>query len=853
MKNRLSLLLLFSLLTFPAVAQRLPRTVIPEHYAIQLAPDLAKGTFAGEETIKVSVREPVTAIELNAIELEISQASVDAGGTSHPAEVALDPKAQTARLTLAEALAAGPAEIHIRFTGTLNDQLHGFYQSHTARRKYAVTQFEPVDARRAFPCFDEPDFKATFDITAVVDAGDTAISNGSIVSDTAGAAGKHTIRFSTSPKMSTYLVALTVGDFRCAQETVNAIPVRICAPPENMGHVQFAMGVAKASLEFYEGYFGIKYPFRKLDITAGPDFMEGMENAGSIFCSDEILLDEKDSPISNQQFTANTLSHEVAHQWFGDLVTMRWWDDTWLNEGFAEWIEKKPLKQWRPDWNLPEWAANQGIYDDSLRSTHPVRTSLEDPAQLFAAFDEITYGKTSAVLKMLETYLGEETFRSGVSAYLKKHAYGNATAEDLWSSLAETSHKPVIPLMRSFIEQTGIPLVTVESACKDGKTRVTLSQQRFFFDRALMAKGSDERWQIPVCLRRPSDTQCRLLTGATQTFELPHCESWLDGNANAVGYYRTAYAPKNLASLLAGARSLNADERLSILRDSWALVQAGRAPIGDYLNFVQAIDLRENPNIAASVTRGLDNLDDRLVTDGARPAFQARVRQLLRPAASKLGWQGAAKESDEQVRLRSTLLVALGTTGADPDVIAEARQRAERYLADPKSLDPTLAEAVLTIAAWNGDAVLFDKLAAKAKAAGSHEELFRYLYPLGYFRDPVLIPRALEIIRTSVQPGELYYIMPDMLYRAPTREAAWEYLKAHWKEIDEHQLYFARAAFLDSAGHFCDAAHRREVQSFFTANDVKDAANSLRGALEQIDYCIDFRQTQRTALEGWLR
>ncbi|HEX7676793.1 MAG TPA: ERAP1-like C-terminal domain-containing protein, partial [Thermoanaerobaculia bacterium] len=271
-----------------------------------------------------------------------------------------------------------------------------------------------------------------------------------------------------------------------------------------------------------------------------------------------------------------------------------------------------------------------------------------------------------------------------------------------------------------------------------------------------------------------------------------------------------------------------------------------------YLKFVQAIDLGENANIASSVTRGLGYLDDRLVTDDARPAFQARVRQLLRPAAAKLGWQGAANESDEQVRLRSTLLVALGTTGADPEVIAEARQRAERYLADPKSLDPTLAEGVLTIAAWNGDAVLFDKLAAKARAAGSHDELFRYLGALAYFRDPILIPRALTIIKESVQPGELYYIMPTMLYSAPTREASWEYLKAHWKEIDEHQLYFARAAFLDSIGHFCDAAHRRDVQSFFTTHDVKDAANALSGALEQIDYCIDFRQTQRTALEGWL-
>jgi aminopeptidase N len=842
------------LLAIPAVAQRLPRTVIPEHYTLQLVPDLGRGTFAGEETIDVAVCEPVSVIELHSFGLEIGDATVTSAGQAQQVTVTPDPKTQIVQLKLAQALAGGEAAIHVRFSGKLNDELHGFYQSHSARRKYAVTFFEPVFARNAFPCFDEPDLKATFDLSTIVDDGDTAISNGKIVSDRPGpSAGKHTIHFATSPKMSTYLVALAVGDFQCAEDSVNGTPIRVCAPPEDEARTQFALQVMKRSLPFYEQYFGIKYPFGKLDMVIGPDFIPGMENTASIFCNDEMLLDEKDSPLSTQQEVADTISHEVAHQWFGDLVTLKWWDDTWLNEGFATWISPKVLQQWRPDWTLSEGLLNEGIYLDSLRSTHPVRTDLEDPTKLFSAFDDITYGKTAAVLRMLESYLGKELFRAGISAYLKKYAFGNATAEDLWKTLAEVSHRPIIPLMRSFIDQPGIPLVTVESTCEDGNTRLKLSQHRYFFDHALATKAASERWQIPVCYRRPSGTQCILLTEQAQTFKINGCENWLTGNSAGEGYYRTLYSPATLAPLLANARSLDAGEQSALLRDSWALAQSGQAPITDFLKVMQAVDLTSNANIGSRVARNIDQLDDRLATEASTPAFQKRVRQLLRPVAAKLGWYPAVGENDERRKLRSTILYALGTTGGDPEVVAEARRRTDRYLDDPTSIDATMAESILTIAAWNGDAELFDRIAAKAKSAKTHDELFRYLHALGTFRDPALMQRALAIMQSNVQPGELSYIMPDMLGHAATRATTWEYEKAHWKEIDEHQLYFGRAYFIETLGNFCDATHRRDVESFFATNDPKDAANSLHGALEQIDYCIAFRETQRPAFEEWLK
>jgi aminopeptidase N len=853
MKRAIPVFLLL-LLAIPVSAQRLPRTVIPEHYTIHLTPDLGAGTFEGEETIKTMVKEPVTAIELNAVELDLRDVTVSAHGKSQPATVTADAKTQIVHLALPSAIPKGAAEIHLRFAGKLNEELHGFYQSHTARRKYAVTQFEPADARRAFPCFDEPDLKATFDISATVDAGDTAISNGRIISDQPGpGTGKHTLRFSTSPRMSTYLSALTVGDFQCSADTAGDTPIRVCVTPENAGRTRFALDAAKASLTFYEGYFGMKYPFGKLDITEGPDFIEGMENTASIFCDDEIVLDPKDTSLFNQQNAANLISHEIAHQWFGDLLTMKWWDDTWLNEGFATWIANKPLQRWRPDWKAGDFYESAGAHYDSFRSTHPVRTNIEDPAQLFAAFDLITYGKTAAVLRMLESYLGEESFRTGIRAYMKKHASGNATAEDLWSALAEASGKPVVPMMRAFIEQPGVPLVTVESSCKDNRTEVTLSQRRFFYDRTLLDKGSTDRWPVPVCLRRPSGTKCTLLSEPRQTVTLPACESWLLGNAGANGYYRVAYDEHTFGTLTANAaKALNADERSALVRDTWALVTAGREPVTAYLQLVGALDLADDGNLTERIARNLSTLGDRLATDSTRAAYQERIRSLLRPGAEKVGWDAAPGESDERRRLRAVLLLALGTTGADPETVATARARAERYFADPSSLDASLADTVLRIAAWNGDAALFDKLEAKAKTAKTHDELFRYLDGIQAFRDPALITRALDTLRSSVQPGELYFILPDMLYVAPTRSPAWEYLKAHWADIDAHQLYFARTAFIDALGTSCDAGHRADVESFFAKNDPKDARNAVRTALEQIDYCTDFRQQQQAAFDKWL-
>src|SRR5271166_4401988 len=403
-------------------AQRLPQTVQPEHYKLTLTPDLKAATFSGAEFIDVSLSEPTDHITLNAVEIVFDSVSVTVGGKEQKAAVSLDKEKQQATFTFAEKLPAGKATLAIHYTGILNNELRGFYLSKTDRRNYAVTQFESTDARRAFPSFDEPAFKATYDISLVVDAGDTAISNSPIATDTPGpAAGKHTLKFLTTPKMSSYLVAFLVGDFQCTSGEQDGVAIRVCATPDKVALTPFGLDVAKYVLHYYNNYFGIPYPLKKLDLVGLPDFEAGaMENFGAItYRETALLIDLKTASVGAKKEVALVIAHEMAHQWFGDLVTMQWWDNIWLNEGFATWMENKPVAAMHPEWNIPQDVAeglNGTLNLDAARTTRPVHADVETPAQIDEAFDVIAYQKGAAVLRMIERYVGAETFRKGVNA-----------------------------------------------------------------------------------------------------------------------------------------------------------------------------------------------------------------------------------------------------------------------------------------------------------------------------------------------------------------------------------------------------------------------------------------------------
>ena len=477
------LALFFAAAAITSHAQRLPGGIRPEHYSLMLTPDLKAATFTGEETIDVVLEQASSTITLNAAEIKF--VSVKAG--SQNADVSLDASKEQATFTFAQVLPAGKVTLNISYSGILNDKLRGFYLSKTKARNYAVTQFEPTDARRAYPSFDEPALKATYDITLVIDAGDTAISNTEIVSDKPGpAAGKHMVKFATTPKMSTYLVAFLVGDFKCTTGKADGVPIRGCATPDKFEMTKFAVESAEYILPYYNRYFGIKYPMPKLDMVALPDFEAGaMENFGCItYRETDMLVDAKTGAIPAKKRVAIVVAHEMAHQWFGDMVTMQWWDNIWLNEGFASWMESKPVAKWKPEWNFPQDDARDldtTLNLDSQPTTRTIRAHAETPNEINEMFDGIAYGKAGAVLGMVENYLGEEIFRQGVHNYLAAHLYANATAEDFWSAQTANSHQPVDVIMKSFVTQPGVPLLTFSQQSNErspARTEPVLSLRR---------------------------------------------------------------------------------------------------------------------------------------------------------------------------------------------------------------------------------------------------------------------------------------------------------------------------------------------------------------------------------------
>ncbi len=641
----------------PAFAQRLPETVLPQHYDLTFAVDLANERFTGTETIRVRVAAPTSRIVLNALDLQFQEVTIARAAASERAAVILNRNDETATLTLPQSLPQGPAEIRIRFSGVLNNKLRGFYVSKTAKRKYAVTQFESTDARRAFPCFDEPAFKATFALTLIVDRDDTAISNGKLLSDAPGPArSQHTLKFAPSPRMSSYLVAMAVGDFRCLDGREGPIPIRVCATPDKTALGRIALESTKQILKFYDGYYAMKYPFGKLDLVAVPDFAAGaMENTAAIFFrATDLLANGETASASTRKNIASIIAHEVAHQWFGDLVTMQWWDDLWLNEGFATWMSSHPLDAWKPEWNIAVDDASENqraLTLDSLRSTRAIHARAETPADIEGSFDAIAYEKGAAVLRMIESYVGAETFRNGVNQYLQAHAYGSATSQDFWTAIAATSHRPVDTILPTFVNQPGVPLVEVSLRCEDNNqvTRGTLKQQRLTLDPGLNGGAPGTVWQVPICSKlQGSDSagSCAVLDKPEQVLELAHgCPSWAFINAGAHGYFRTAYAPEMLRAMAPEIETaLSAPERLTLVEDEWALVRAGRHTAADYLTIATGFAREQTSGVLALVTARLAFIDQYLTTDTSRPKLQSLVRSLFRRSFDALGVDAAADD-----------------------------------------------------------------------------------------------------------------------------------------------------------------------------------------------------------------
>jgi aminopeptidase N len=863
--RRGTLYMLFCLaLANTGLAQRLPRNIIPEHYQLTFRPDLANGTFTGEETIDIRVLDPTPTITLNLLELQIEEASITSSGKTEKTEVKIDGQRQMAVLTTSEPLAAGAALLHIRFAGHLDDRLRGFFKVKSNGRQYAATQFEATDARRAFPCFDEPALKATFDVSLIVDRRDTAISNGKIVSDVPGPGpGKHTLKFSTSPKMASYLVMMAVGDFQCLEGSADGIPIRVCTTPDKARQGKFGLEAAEAFLGFYDRYFDTKYPFGKLDIVAVPDSQYWMENVAAILCSEWLLVDDKTSSPEARKSVAHGVAHEMAHMWFGDLVTMKWWDDIWLNEGFASWMETKPVAAWKPDWNSASddlQAARFALDQDALEATHSIRAHVETPADIMQYVDAITYNKSAAVLRMVESYVGPEAFRHGVNAYLKKYAYDNASSEDFWNTLGEVSGKPVGGVMKSFVQQPGAPLISIQAHCDGSTISFTLTQQRYFAKARELAARSPELWQVPVCIKTESaggaeSIRCELLKDKEKTFERGGCTGSFFANAGARGYYRSSYQPEALRQIARSVeKNLTPEERLSLLGDEWGLVENGRINIGNFLTLLEGLKNDRERAVMQFVTGNLSYIGDNVVSDADRDLFRSWVRGLLGPAARELKWQAAAGDNDERRALRDTVLLALGYAGRDPETLTHARALAERVRDDSSVVDPMLAGTVLSLAALEGGPGVYQEFLSRAKSATLKEVKQRYYNALGSFRDPALLQQTLSYALTdSVPTSERIGLIWPVMSNPAGRNLGWAFIKSHWAELQRKLPSEGVKGVIHSAGNLCDARSREDAQGFFSTHKVEDAGRAVGETLEGISLCVDFKTQQQANLSWWLR
>jgi puromycin-sensitive aminopeptidase len=844
---------------------RLSTDVRPTHYDLHLEPDLDAGAFRGEVRITLRLERPRAEIVLHAAELAIERATARAAGQDVPARVRLVRADEAVALRFPRPLPAGEATLALRFSGRLNQHLRGLYAASADGRRYAFSQCEAADARRILPCFDEPAFKARFRVALTVRAGDTALSNAPLEREESAPGGR-TMRFAETPPLSTYLLALAVGPLEASPtRLLGTVPIRVWHVP-GKGHLtEFALEAAAEALRRLQDYFDIPYPYGKLDLVAVPDFEAGaMENAGAVFFRETLLLlDPVTASLTERKRAAEVIAHELAHMWYGDLVTMAWWDDLWLNEAFATWMAYRVVDDWRPEWRMwhgfeHDRAGALGM--DALASTHPIYAPVRSVAEATENFDVITYEKGAAVVRMIEHYLGPDIFRDGVRRYMRRHREGNTVAADLWSALEEASAKPVARVAQAWIAQPGFPLVTFAPASGAGGTRLAVRQERFFADPRVPAARRRARWPLPLVVKvREGGRRARFLVEKardTITIPAPAASGWYLGNADAGGFYRVAYDPVDRAALLADLQTgLTPVERLALVGDQWALVRSARAPIDALLDVVDALGAETDYDVLDGLAGPLDRIDEQVVEPGseAQSGFRAWIARRFGPQLERLGWMAAPGE-DDPTRLRRAALVRLvGGIAEAPAVLSEARRRLDAYLADRSALDPNLADPVVSLAARTGDEALYERYRAAVTAAATPQERRRFLLSLGSFRTPATRARALAAVLTpDVPTQDVAFLLMRLLANPAARAEAWKLMTRKWTALRRRIPPLMISRLIEVTPALREPRYAREVVRFFRAHPVPEATRAVRQALEVFRLNAELRRRTAPGLARWL-
>jgi puromycin-sensitive aminopeptidase len=827
---------------------RLSKAVIPRRYDVELTPDLDAATFTGSVSIVVDVAEESANVTLNAIELDILACRVDGAAATWT----LEPETERIVITPTEPLTPGSATIELRFNGILNDKLRGFYRStfvddDGTEHVIATTQMQATDCRRAFPCWDEPEFKAVFGITLVIDPALTAVSNSPERGREGRADGTVEVTFADTMVMSSYLVAFVVGPLEASGPVdVDGIPLRVYHVPGKGRLAAFALEIGAFALRWFQDYYAIPYPADKVDLLALPDFAAGaMENLGCITFRESLLLvDPATSTHSELEVIADVVAHELAHMWFGDLVTMRWWNGSWLNEAFATFMNVAACNAFRPDWK--RWTTfglerSVAFEVDSLESTRPIEFEVRSPADAEGMFDVLTYEKGAAVLRMLEQYLGEEQFRQGVGHYLRTHAYGNTETSDLWDALEETSGQPVREVMDSWIWQPGYPLV---SAVLEGDELV-LTQQRFAFGESSDASS----WLVPVIVRYGEATERVLLADSPARVRLAEPDAPVVVNARGHGFYRVAYSAA-LRERLSGEalKRLDTLERYSLVNDAWAAVTADRLSSPEFLTFVEGFAGERDHAVWGAILIGLRGLG-RFLGDADYPRFQARVAALLRPAVADLG-DPVEGEDDLVGKLRGLLTAALAVLGSDQPTIDRCRQLYDASVATPGSVHPELVAAATVVVASTGGADDFDRLFDAYKNSSTPQDELRHLYALAEFDDEALVLRTCELcFGGDVKTQNAPFVLRSCIANRRHGAAAWTYVRQRWDDATATFPNNTIVRMVDPVKLLTDPPVVADVQGFFAEHPIPQAAKTLDQILERqrVNAAANVRERPRLA------